>query len=286
MVLSFLITGATGNVGAAVLMHFPADAHHAVYTTTSRRNTGSETGRWLDFEQPDSFVTALQQIDVVFLLRPPQLADVDTYFAPFIAACQRATVKHIVFLSVQGADKIAYIPHAKIEKLIRRSGIAYTFIRPSYFMQNLTTTLHDDIVRHHRLFLPAGEAPFLWVDVDDIGRAIAVVLTHSTQHQNKAYTITGSELLTFGQVSTMLSERIGYGVRYESPNPVRYFFAKRREGMASGLISVMILLHLLPRFQQAPSISPDFLTLTGRQPNTLARFIDRHRSSWMAPAAE
>ncbi|MBC8152280.1 MAG: NmrA family NAD(P)-binding protein, partial [Bacteroidetes bacterium] len=209
MITSFLITGATGNVGAAVLAHFPADAHHRIYRATVRANTVGEQERWLDFEQPDSFASALQHIDVVFLLRPPHLADVTTYFAPFIAACQRAVVKQIVFLSVQGADKVAYIPHAKIEKLIRRSGIAYTFIRPAYFMQNLTTTLRDDIIRHHRLFLPAGRAPFLWVDVADIGRAIAVVLANPGQHQNKAYTITGSELLTFGQVSALLSERTG-----------------------------------------------------------------------------
>ncbi|GAB2583627.1 NmrA family NAD(P)-binding protein [Spirosoma areae] len=280
MITSYLITGATGNVGAAVLAHFPADVNHCIYTAEYHKDSVTETGRWLDFEQPDSFATALREIDVVFLLRPPQLADVNTYFAPFIAACQRATVRHIVFLSVQGADQMSFIPHAKLEKLIRRSGIAYTFMRPSYFMQNLTTTLKDDIVRHHRLFLPAGQAPFLWVDVADIGRAIGVVLTNWTQHQNKAYTITGSELLTFAQVSRLLSERIGYEVRYESPNPIRYYFAKRREGIASRLILVMLLLHFLPRFQKVPLLSPDFTRMTGRQPNTLTQFIDQYISCW------
>ncbi|GAB3643624.1 NmrA family NAD(P)-binding protein [Spirosoma arcticum] len=276
---TILITGATGNVGAAVLEHLSADEHH-LYTATKQKNTISETERWLDFEQPDSFPAALRQIDVLFFLRPPQLADVNPYFAPFIAACQRAVVKHIVFLSVQGADQAAFIPHAKIEKLIRRSGLVYTFIRPSYFMQNLTTTLREDIVKHHRLFLPAGHAPFLWVDVSDIGRAIAVVLTNWTQHQNQIYTITGNELLTFGQVSVLLSARIGYPVRYESPNPIRYYLVKRREGMASGLVLVMILLHFLPRFQKAPRISSDFTHLTGRQPNSLTKFIDRYQSIW------
>lgn len=279
MMTSFLITGATGNVGAAVLAHLAADEHH-LYTAALQKDTTGETERWLDFERPDSFPAALRQIDVLFLLRPPHLADVNKYFAPFIAACQRAGVKHIVFLSVQGADTVSFIPHAKIEKLIRRSGLAYTFIRPSYFMQNLTTTLRDDIVNHHRLFLPAGQAPFLWVDVSDIGRATAVVLANRTQHQNRAYTITGSELLTFGQVSVLLSARVGYGVRYESPNPIRYYMAKRREGMASGLVLVMLLLHFLPRFQKAPRISPDFTRLTGQQPNNLTAFIDQHQSNW------
>jgi uncharacterized protein YbjT (DUF2867 family) len=281
MTTSFLITGATGNVGSEVLKHLSTDARFHIYRAMQNKNRVNKDDRWLDFEQPDSFKAALYQIDIVFLLRPPHLADINTYFASFIVACQQASIKQLVFLSVQGADQLAFIPHAKLEKLIRQSGIAYTFVRPSYFMQNLTTTLRDDIVRHHRLFLPAGEAPFLWVDVADVGRAIAVILTNWIHHQNKAYTITGNELLTFTQVSRLLSERIGYAVGFESPNPIRFYFTKRREGLPSGLVLVMILLHFLPRFQKAPPISPDFSHLTGRVPKTLPEFIEENKSIWM-----
>ena len=277
---SYLITGASGNIGTALLEHLQANTGQQVYKATSHKGTLPETERWLDFEKPDSFAPALLGIEVVFLLRPPQLADVKKYFMPFISACQQADIKLVVFLSVQGADEMTFVPHAKIEKLIRRSGIAYTFIRPSYFMQNLTTTLKEDIVQHHRLFLPAGQAPFLWVDVADIGRAIAMVLDNWTQHQNKVYTITGNELLTFGQVSSLLTTSLGFTVDYVSPNLLRFYMNKRREGLSSGLILVMILLHYLPRFQKPPRISPAYTQLTGQQPNTLAQFIDEHITEW------
>ncbi|MBC8151437.1 MAG: hypothetical protein H7Z72_00850 [Bacteroidetes bacterium] len=129
--------------------------------------------------------------------------------------------------------------------------------------------------------MTAGRAPIMWVEVADIVRAIAVVLTNPGQHQNKAYTITGSELLTFGQVSALLSERIGHNVRFESPNPIRYYVTKRREGMPSGLVLVMIMLHFLPRFQKVPRISPDFTRLTGWQPNTVSRFIEQNVLAWI-----
>ncbi|GAB3910053.1 NmrA family NAD(P)-binding protein [Larkinella knui] len=231
MATSFLITGASGNVGAAVLEHLGADKNHRIVTTTHAENKASETERWLDFEQPDSFENALKSIDVVFLLRPPQLADVNTYFAPFIAACQGASIQQIVFLSVQGAEEVSFIPHAKIEKLIRQSGIAYTFIRPSYFMQNLTTTLRSDIVRDHRLFLPAGKAPFLWVDVADIGRATAVVLARWREHQNRAYTITGTELRTFGQVAAQRTHRVRSPFRESQPDSVLFYETKAGNGV-------------------------------------------------------
>lgn len=281
MSTSILITGATGTVGKAVLEYLPTDNSQLIYRASHHKQGLLPNERWLDFEQPDSFETALQLIDVVFLLRPPHLSDVTRYFKPFIAACQQFSVKQIVFLSVQGAETVSFIPHAKIEKLIRRSSIDYTFIRPSYFMENLTTTLKEDILRHDRLFLPAGKAPFLWVDVSDIGRAIATVLSQWKQHSNKAYSITGSELLTFHQVSLLLSARLGRTIRFKSPTLLRFYLTKRSEGLASGLILVMILLHFLPRFQKAPPISLDYIHLTQLKPNTLAHFIDQHIAEWI-----
>ena len=50
---SFLITGATGNVGAAVLAHLSADEHH-LYTVTQQKDTINGAERWLNFERPDS----------------------------------------------------------------------------------------------------------------------------------------------------------------------------------------------------------------------------------------
>ncbi|HEX6889326.1 MAG TPA: NmrA family NAD(P)-binding protein [Chryseolinea sp.] len=96
------------------------------------------------------------------------------------------------------------------------SGIPYTFIRPSYFMQNLITTLKSDIKRG-AIFLPAGNAKFLWVDVDDIGKVIAQILKAPVLHQNKVYTITGSEYFTFGEVATLLSKAVAKKICYESP---------------------------------------------------------------------
>jgi len=80
------------------------------------------------------------------LLRPPQISDVKKYFAPLVETAKKSSIKHIVFLSVQGVDNSKIIPHHKIEKSIVDSKIIYTFLRPAYFMQNFTTTLRNDLV--------------------------------------------------------------------------------------------------------------------------------------------
>ena len=280
MATSFLITGASGNVGQAVVNFLPLLEGDRLYRATHQTPPGAANERWLDFQKPESYTTALAGIDVVFLLRPPQLADVDTYFKPFIDACRQSQIKHLVFLSVQGVENMPYIPHAKIERLIERSGLSYTFIRPAYFMQNLTTTLRDDIVQRQRLFLPAGNARFLWVDAEDVGRATAQVLQNWTDHKNQSYTITGQDLVDFGTVSHWLSEQLGRLIRYESPNWLRFLWIKRRAGVSTGMILIMLMLHILPRFQRPPRISDDYQQLTGHSPQTLRRFIAEHQTDW------
>ena len=70
----------------------------------------------------------------------------------------------------KGAENNRFIPNHKTEQLLICSGLAYTLLRPAYFMQNFTTTLRADLVERHRIFLPAGRARFTLIDVDDISR--------------------------------------------------------------------------------------------------------------------
>lgn len=278
---NILITGAGGNVGSEVLKHFIPSADQKVWTTTRGQSSREKSLLYFDFKFLEGSTSSLNGIDVLFLLRPPDISNVRKYFVPLIKVCKEKHVKHIVFLSVQGADKASYIPHAKIEKLIVESGISYTFIRPGYFMQNLTTTLLGDLRSKRRIFLPAGKAPFLWVDVEDVGRATASVLSNVAHHRNKIYTITGNNLISFNAVAELMSYELNEKIKYISPGLLRFYVAKRRQGLDSAYILVMILLHYFRRFQKSPMIHTDFKLLTGRNPVTLKGFIARNKHVWI-----
>ena len=278
--MEILITGTSGNVGQEIIKYFVPNESQIVYQATRNRNKLKENELFFDFEDFPTTAKSLEGIDIVFLLRPPHISDVNTYFKPLIHIFKEKQVRHIIFLSVQGADKVSFIPHAKIEKMIIESGIAYTFIRPSYFMQNLSTTLLPDIKNHSKIFLPAGKAKFLWIDVADVGKAIACILANSVLHQDKAYTITGKELLDFSEVSHLLSQVLERKIIFESPNLLHFFMQKKKEGVASSFILVMIMLHYLPRFQKTPLISNDFERITHTAPMPLKDFIHRNLNLW------
>lgn len=277
MASTLLITGATGNIGSGIIQHLDFDKD--VQVLAGVRNVKEQfTDKpvemvLFDFDKLESSKPALQQADVLFLLRPPHISDVKGVFSPLIDECKEAGIKHIVFLSVQGVEKSSVIPHHKIEKLIRESGIAYTFIRPAYFMQNLTGNLKREIVEEQRIFVPAGNAKFNWIDADDIGKATARVLEDVNRHENTSYTITGSENLTFREVALKMSDVLKKPIGYKSPNLLHYFIKKKRDGLKTPLIMVMIMLHFLPRFNDEPEITNDYTSLTDDHPRSIEEFL-------------
>jgi len=286
-----LVTGATGQVGSAVIAALRD--FDGICVRGAVRDVSRAAVQWsgdarlqqvaFDFADPASQDAALADCDSLFLLRPPQITD---DFADLIERAAQHGVTHIVFLSVQGAERNRFIPHHKIEQRLMSSGVPYTLLRPAYFMQNFTSTLHDELVQRHRIFLPAGNARFTLVDVDDIGRVAATVLMQAgTQHHGQAYTLTSQTPLNFNQMAEQLTAGLGTPIRYESPSPWNFYRTLRRDGREPGLILVMLLLHMLPRFTGTPPVTHTVAELTGQLPIEFAQFVAAHRDEFFLPKA-
>jgi uncharacterized protein YbjT (DUF2867 family) len=282
-----LITGATGNIGRTVLNSLQMLNHHFdIYAgVRDLEKDKIELANYkikfsqFDFTDIKTYQNALDSCEILFLLRPPQISEVGKYFKPIINICKNKSVKHIVFLSVQGVEKSKMIPHYKIEKLIVDSKINYTFLRPAYFMQNFTTTLHNDLVNNKRIYLPAGNTKFTLIDVCDIGAVSAQILTNISQHINKSYELTCKEKLTFSEMARILTNHLGIDIRFQSPTLLSFFLTKRKEKMPMMLIFVMIMLHYFPRFQKEPEITNWVEKITSRQPITFEQFIKDNKKA-------
>ncbi|MFW5659688.1 MAG: NmrA family NAD(P)-binding protein [Bacteroidota bacterium] len=273
---SILVTGHTGNVGSGVVHEL--DQLGVAYATTTREQARSDSEVYFDFLEPAATLRHLPDFDAIFLMRPPPISDVKRYFKPLLAGlATREQRPHIVFLSVQGAENVSFIPHAKIEREIVAAGLPYTFLRPSYFMQNLTGPLLPQIREKQKIVLPSGKANFLWIDALDIGACVAHILMQSAEHRNQAYTLTGTELLNFQQVAELLSEVLGRRIAYTSQFPLWFLFAQARRTNWSQAV-VMTALHTLPRFQSEPEITPLVEKLIGRKPTLLRTFLEREKA--------
>jgi uncharacterized protein YbjT (DUF2867 family) len=208
-------------------------------------------------------------------LRPPHISDVESYFKPFINKIKDSGIKKIVFISVQGAEKSSIIPHNKIENFLIQSNIEYIFVRPSYFIQNLSTTFLKEIEEKNSVTIPVKNGIFNWIDIENIGEASAQLILNFEQYKNKGYDLTGNENRTFSDACKILSDTLDKEIKLISPSIFKFFSMKRKEGMKTPYIIVMTMLHFLPRFQKAPLISNNFKNLTGKEPSTLKEVFNR-----------
>jgi uncharacterized protein YbjT (DUF2867 family) len=288
---TIFITGATGNVGREVIRFLSSMDNEdriiaGVRNLSEAENKIPESQgliyRVFDFEDSQTFVRALEDVDILFLLRPPHLSDVRKFFKPLLLSARDQGIKKIVFLSVQGAERSKVIPHNKIESLIKSMGFRYIFVRPGYFMQNLITSLLPEIKNHQSITLPSGDAKFNWIDVKDIGEVSAVLLDSFDTYQNNAFIITGQENKNFQEVTEEMTRILGFTIVFRSINPISFFFRKKKEGMTTGYALVMTLLHFLPRVQPEPDISSDFFQLTKKKPILLRDFIYREKDAFVS----
>ena len=209
-----LVTGATGNVGAEIVRQLSEGDRRVKIAQRNLQPTSNSSPSSnieyvnFDFQQPSTFAQAFQGVKKVFLMRPPALSQVKTCIYPAIDSALAAGVEQIVFLSVLGAESNPIIPHAKVEKYIQSVGIPYTFLRASFFMQNLSTTHRQDIQQRNEIFLPAGKGKTSFIDVRDIA-AVGVRALTEVGHQNQAYSLTGSEALDYYQVAEIFTEVLG-----------------------------------------------------------------------------
>jgi len=231
-----------------------------------------------------TFGPAFAGIQRMFLMRPPAIADVNRFIAPAIDAAQQAGVRHIVFLSLIGMEQNRVVPHYKIEQYLIQSGVDYTFLRASFFMQNLNTTHRAEIQQRNEIFVPAGTGKTSFIDVRDIAAVAALALCEAG-HANRAYDIMGSEALDYAQVAAILSQTLGRQVTYRQPSLLRFIWHWRAQGKPWPLILVMAGIYTSVRLGWAGRVTAETERLLGRAPLTFKQYAADYRDYWLPASA-
>ncbi len=284
MAAKILVTGATGNVGSEVVKELTGKVPFRVGASrveAARRALGADCEIVpFDFLNPATFAPAFSGIEKLFLVRPPILANVKRDIAPALYAAKAAGVQHIVFLSLQGVDKNQLAPHYKIEKLILELGFSYTFLRASFFMQNLNTTHQAEIRDRSEIAVPVGKAKTSFIDVRDIAAVAARALIEDG-HQNQMYTLTGSEALDYEEISDILSFVLGRRVQYTNPSAIAFLRSQLGQGKTAGFALVVTALYTITRFGNAKTVTSDVRKILGRQPITFIQYAQDYRQCWI-----
>jgi uncharacterized protein YbjT (DUF2867 family) len=283
-----LVTGAPGNAGTPLvreLLGLGADVRAAARNPTAARSALGDAVEVVPFDMTDrATFGAFDGVERLFLLRPPAIADVNGVVVPALAAARERGVRHVSFLSIQGAERNRLVPHHRIERAIRDLGFEWSFVRAAYFMQNLSTTHAADIRECDEIFVPAGRGSrTAHVDVRDVAAVIARTLVESG-HEGRAYEPTGPEALTYDECATMVTEAVGRTVRYADPAPWTYWRRMRSRGVPRAMVGVTIGIYTAARLGMAAHLTGDVSRVTGRDPRTFAAFTVDARRAWTGPA--
>ncbi|WP_428266997.1 NmrA family NAD(P)-binding protein [Haliangium sp.] len=224
----FLITGATGTIGRAVLARFGALDINVRAMSRDPQSAAHQVGslphvEWVygDLAAPDTLAPTLAGVQRALLLSAAGPRQVELQ-QNFIEAAEDAGIEHVVKISALAAAADAPFAagrqHARIEAALARCEFGVTNLRPHVFMQNFlksAATIRDP----GTIFAPMGDARISLVDARDVAAVAAAVLCEAGRHAGQSYDITGPEALSYADIAAQLSEVLGRPIRYVEVTP-------------------------------------------------------------------
>jgi uncharacterized protein YbjT (DUF2867 family) len=274
---TILVTGASGNTGAALLPLLEARGVtvHAMVRDASRASLATRSAIVVEanFDDPVSLESALRGVSRAYLVTPssPETQAQQQRFADLAA---RAGVQHVVLLSQLGADEQSPVRflryHAAVERHIRELGLGYTFLRPNLYMQGLLAFQHS-IAADGTFVAPIGEARVSLIDVRDIAAVAAACLTEPG-HLGRTYSLTGPTALTHAEIAAALSHALGRPITFHDVPPEAFTVALTAAGMPSWQIEGLLEDYAHYRRGEAAQVTSTAQQVTGHTPRSIDTF--------------
>ncbi|MFE7130172.1 NAD(P)H-binding protein [Streptomyces sp. NPDC057638] len=209
-----LVTGATGNIGGALLGELLATGAGPVRALSrdlarAAFPDGVE-GVEGDIGDPASLAAALDGVRSLFLVSGMGSEE------EIITAARRAGVEHVVLVSSIVVESHPHLAAARekreAEQALRESGLAWTVLRPTQFASNALWWA-ETIRAGEPVLLPYPEVGLPTVHPADIAAVARVALTEPG-HRGRVHTLTGPELVTARGQLEALGAALGREVPY------------------------------------------------------------------------
>ena len=209
------ITGATGHLGGRVARLLGDDVGRLVVRDAARApRLGRVEVREAAYRDGGAMRSALEGVDVLLLVSAAEAPDRLEEHRTAVRSAAEAGVRHVVYTSFDGAAPDATFTlgrdHWHTEQAIRDSGMAWTFLRDSFYSDFFPLFADEEgVIRG-----PAGEGRVAAVARDDVADAAAVVLRDPDAHAGAIFTLTGPEAVSFAEAADRMSRALGRPFRF------------------------------------------------------------------------
>ena len=287
---TILITGATGQIGSSTLRCLLADDSitlvAAVRSTVKAEPFEAQGIRTvvLDFDREETLAPALQGIDRTFLVTG-YTVDMLRQSKAFLENAKQAGVQHVVHLGACGRDDTTvghWAWHQFVERHIEWLGFSFTHLRPEAFMQNLLSYDGTQAVNAGVIQQFTGDAPFSWVDGEDVAAVASQALQHPDKHAGKTYRL-GYDAKSYDEIAAIMSELLGQPFRYEALPPEVFLENMRAIGAEMAYMNCVYDNFKRVAARAIPGVEDtfdNFPEITGREPVRWKEFVQKHRGAF------
>ena len=226
--LNVLVTGASGKQGGYLVRELLSRGHSVRALTRKPESPAAaalaDRGVTIvpgDFDDQGSLERAARGVDTVFAMSTPLESSAKTETREgmnIVRAASSASVTHLVYSSIAGADRATGIPHFdskfEVEKEIRRSGVPFTIVAPVFFMENfLADYMAAGLAQGSiSMALPATRR-LQQIAVADIAQFNALVIERRESFLGQRIDIASDEL-TAATAAAAISEASGRPIEY------------------------------------------------------------------------
>ncbi len=278
-----LITGAAGKTGRAVLKAL-VEHGETVRVLVRRQEQAEELIRQGasaalvgEMTEPASYREAMEGVNAAYHICPNVHPEEVAIGRLAIESARKCGLEHFVYHSVLHSQ-VEKMPHhwkkMKVEEILFESGLRYTVLQPAPYMQNILA-VRDSILKKGIFPVPYPvETKLSFVDLADLGRAAAIVLTEPG-YKEAVFEIVGTRAITQAELAALLSKVLEQPVAAEEVSGDQWREAVEKEGVDPLRIDTLLKMF---EYYARYGLSGNSYTLTrllGREPHTLTSFIAR-----------
>lgn len=289
---TILVTGASGQFGRLVLDALLASGKVApADIVAASRDTGklaayAEKGvtlRTADFDDASTLDAAFQGIDKALIISTDALAVPGqrlTQHRNAVTAAKRAGVGRLFYTSLPNAETsaVTFAPdHLGTEEAIKASGLAYTILRNSWYMENLFLSL-PSALQSGTWYTSAGDGRTSYVARADLAAAtVAALLADETG--NVTLTLTGPVGYTNSEVAALVSEVTGKPLAVVNLTDEQLAEGLAGAGLPGFLIPTLVSFDANTRLGHIEIVTDSVETLTGRPSTSLKAFLEANKAA-------
>jgi NAD(P)H dehydrogenase (quinone) len=269
------ITGATGAVGGRVARLLGPAVDRLVVRDPARapRIDGEPEVRVATYADGDAVRAALEGTDVLLLVSGAEAQDRLEQHRTAVRAAAEAGVRHVVYTSFDGAAADADFTlgrdHWHTEQAIRASGMRWTFLRDSFYLDFFPLFADE----HGVIRGPAGEGRVAAVARADVADAAAAVLRDPSAHEDATYRLTGGEAISFADAAGRMSAALGRPFRFVDQTLEEAYASRRPLSDEQWQLDAWVSTYTAIGSGELAGTTDDVERLAGHAPRTLEQAL-------------